>query len=840
MKNITLNEISLCTDASVKGPFNESLEVQGISIDTRTIREGNLFIALKGKRFDGHDFVKTAIEKGACAVVVSTPIDDDSITQICVHDTSEALLAIAGYYRKKLSTTIVGITGSAGKTTTKDMLFCILSSKFNVTSTFKNFNNAIGLPLSVLSINPDHRVAVLEVGISKPGEMSVLSSVLHPDISIITNIGSAHIGNFSSKDELMKEKLRITEGMDEDATLITNSDDEYLGCRDNIPFKNVLYAGCSNNKANTIHAENIVQEADGLYFDVIDGNMCERVFIPIFGIHNVQNAMLAILCALKLGVTISEAKTALLNFSGNDIRNDIYSFNGISVIKDYYNSNPESMQAELNALMAFPTKGKRIAIVGQMAELGCVSEREHFNLGQKCKAVCDICFFAGENYEQFREGFDSDKCYAFPDKESLCTSLEAFVKTGNLIRGDVVLIKGSRSLKMESVFEQLKSLMNTWCGSSFTKRPASSSRMYIDITAIKRNVSKIAEAVGPDVEVMPVIKANAYGCGVDTVSSVFKNSKIVAVANGREAVTVKNIYPQSDVMILYQPCISDIDAIVENNLIVGACSMEFLEMLNQKAAENSCTIRVHISIDSGSGRLGVYPADCTEFAQKMLTFTNLKVEGLYTHFCCADSAKPDDIAFTKSQIIAFQNGATSFEQVYGSVKYKHTSSSGGIFMHKEARFNMVRPGYIMYGYYPSKDLKKYVELTPALKLSSQIVYIKNVPQGAPISYGRTFVTSRDSKIATVAIGYSSGLHRTMSNSGFLVVNGQKAPIVGTICMDMMMIDITDIQGDVNIGDEVFVFDNVNVTLDDVAAACNTIGYEIISHIEEKVERIELI
>ncbi len=208
------------------------------------------------------------------------------------------------------------------------------------------------------------------------------------------------------------------------------------------------------------------------------------------------------------------------------------------------------------------------------------------------------------------------------------------------------------------------------------------------------------------------------------------------------------------------------------------------------------------------------------------------------HYVCADSPEPEDVQYTERQTKIFAAAIEDFEAVYGSVKFKHACSSAAIFTQKQAHYNMVRPGYMIYGYYPSDALKKAITLSPTLQLSTRIIQIKTVPPGTAISYGCTYITQRESVIATVAIGYADGLSRLMSNRGFFVVNGQRAPIVGRMCMDLSMLDITDIVGKVNVGDEVYVFDNINVTLDDVAAWSDTIGYEVLTRTEDSVERVE--
>lgn len=241
--------------------------------------------------------------------------------------------------------------------------------------------------------------------------------------------------------------------------------------------------------------------------------------------------------------------------------------------------------------------------------------------------------------------------------------------------------------------------------------------------------------------------------------------------------------------------------------------------------------KIHIEIGTGMGRTGISPKRIKEFLDESNKYPNIKIEGIYTHFSCSDT----DEEYTKKQIASFKEAVSVVQEEIKDLKYIHCCNSAGILNFKEAHFNLVRPGIILYGYYPNDNLKEKINLKPAVTLKSKISFLKEVEAGTSISYGRTFVTKRKSKIATVQLGYADGIRRCLSNKGEIIINNEKAPIVGTVCMDCFMVDVTDLK-EVKVGDEVFIWDNKNITVEDIAKIYGTINYEVISTISNRVVR----
>ncbi len=355
------------------------------------------------------------------------------------------------------------------------------------------------------------------------------------------------------------------------------------------------------------------------------------------------------------------------------------------------------------------------------------------------------------------------------------------------------------------------------------------SYLEVNLKNIEDNIKKIKEKVGTKVTVAPVIKADAYGLGAEHLVNIIENQdiKIVAVATIDEAISLRKAGLKTDIILLNELLPFEAKDVIENGLTVGLSSLEVAEEID-KLAHNK--VKVHIEIDTGMGRVGIKPEQSLEFIEKIRKLKNIETEGIYTHFSSADTNEE----YTIEQIEKFNKVLDEAAQRGYNFKYIHASASSGILNFPNARFNMVRPGIITYGYMPDKRMKNTLDLKPAAKLVSHIVFVKEVEKGTAISYGRTYITEEKRKIATVPLGYADGVRRGLSNKGRVYINGKYANIVGNVCMDNFMIDVTGIE--IKVGDTVYIWDNTNVTIEEIAEKCGTINYEILCGISKRVKR----
>lgn len=419
----------------------------GANNDTRKLQPGQLFVALVGER-DGHDFIPKALENGAAAVLC-THCDGD-YPAIVVEDTRIALGDIARGERKRIGMKVVGVTGSVGKSTTKEMIACVLSGSYRVGKTPVNHNNDIGMPMAVLSMAEDTEIAVLEMGMNHFREIAYLTSIALPEVAVIINIGTMHIEHLGSQEGILKAKLEILEGMKADGQVILNGDDALLKDVQHMTALNVTYFGAGNPE-NAVRGENVAYTEEGMRFTACWDDKKLPISLPVEGEHYIPDALAAIAVGLKLGVAPEEIQQRLAFFHNLAGRQEILNVNGYTIIKDCYNAGPESMAAALNVLGK--KSGRRIAVLGDMLELGDCAPAEHYRVGQSAAKNADILLAYGPNSGQvvsgaLSGGMRSENALAFTDRDQLIQALKRLAKPS-----DVLLFKGSHGMHMELALE---------------------------------------------------------------------------------------------------------------------------------------------------------------------------------------------------------------------------------------------------------------------------------------------------------------------------------------------------------------------------------------------------
>ena len=365
--------------------------------------------------------------------------------------------------------------------------------------------------------------------------------------------------------------------------------------------------------------------------------------------------------------------------------------------------------------------------------------------------------------------------------------------------------------------------------------------LEIKISDFIHNINEIKSKI-PNKNIIPVIKANGYGTGIAEYTGLNKilvdnDINIVAVAQSKEGVIIREKGVSTDILLLNEILLEEINNAVEYDLTVGVSELKTVKLLNECAKKNNKICKIHIKVDTGMGRVGIKPDNIEDFCKRVITLNNIVIDGIYTHLSCADSEMEDDIAYTNNQLNVFEKCVNILNDCDIYPKYIHANASAGIIKYNDERFNSIRPGIILYGYMPSKHISEInkLDLIPIAKLKSKIVFLKEAEEGAYIGYSRTFKLTKGSKIATICMGYADGLRRALSNKGEVIIKNKKAPIIGNICMDNFMVDVTDIPN-VEIGDEVLIWDNEKIILDEIAKKCDTINYEILCGISERVKR----
>ena len=446
---LSLNEIIEATSGKVivegKSNFNN------VCIDTRKIQKDNIYVAIKGERFDGNKFVIDAFLKGASVAIVDEVLFDvkeykENCTVIKVDNSEKALLDLAKFYRKKLGLKVVGVTGSCGKTSTKDLIAAFLSKKYKVFKTKGNFNNQIGLPLMILELDSSYEVAVLEMGMSDLGEIDVLANCARPDIAVITNIGLSHIENLKTQENILKAKSEIFNYFGEENTLILNGEDINLLKIKNKCFE-ILRIGY--NHEYDVNAFNIILKEDNTTFSIKDKSH-EYIFnIPMAGKHNILNSMLAIAVAKKLGVSFEEMQEGIKNLEATSMRLQVIKKDKITIINDCYNASPDSMKSSIDVLNAYKNR-RKVAILGTMNELGDEARNAHTEVGCYANEKVELLVAIGDYKDCFKKEFKGN-LVAFSNKEEFINDLKNIVK-----ENDVILVKASRGMKFEEIVKSLE------------------------------------------------------------------------------------------------------------------------------------------------------------------------------------------------------------------------------------------------------------------------------------------------------------------------------------------------------------------------------------------------
>ena len=451
MNFLTLSQIAQFAGGSLSAG-DARVVIKKVSTDSRTLKPGELFVALRGENFDGHNFIESAAKAGATGAIVESTWNrkiSNNFALIQTKDTLQAYQQLAANYRKSLALKVVAITGSNGKTSTKDFTAAVLARRFRVTKTEGNFNNHVGLPRTILEATSRDEIGVWEIGMNHPGEIAALAKLAAPDVAIITNIGVAHIEFMGSREKIAEEKGALAEAVSTQGTVILNADDPFTGSVASRARGKLILAGST---AGNIRAGEISQSGTGTDFTILEGAHRCRAQLPVPGLHMVQNALLAVAAGRAFGLSLEDCAAGLIAAPLTKARLQIKDVGGVQFLDDSYNANPDSMKAALHTLVELDADGKRIAVLGEMRELGEESERGHREVGETAAALkIDQLIAIGDAATAIADGAR----HAGLRKTTVVNSTS---EAADLLReiaapGDLILIKGSRASRTEEVIE---------------------------------------------------------------------------------------------------------------------------------------------------------------------------------------------------------------------------------------------------------------------------------------------------------------------------------------------------------------------------------------------------
>lgn len=821
--------IEIIKPTRVKGP--SSGPISGISIDTRKpMGDNHIFWSIKGPHFNGADFALDALNAGVRAAVVSRQdlFEKElpkNTTLIEIPETLDALQKLAAFHRRQFDIPVIGITGSNGKTLVKEMLASILCLDRKTYRSPLSYNTQIGAALALLGIRPEHEIAIIEAGISLPGEMDRLERMIKPDHGILTLISKAHIGGLGSLENTLEQKIKLFKNLKQDSFLVLNADDSLsMSYSARTTAKVVTFGFSENADIRAMEPSPLPEKGHYFKMNILDRQM--DISLPVAGHFNIVNALAAAAAAKILGAPLANIKRGLEEFRPSPMRLEIHTtVTGITLINDTYNSDPASVKGAIDVLTKVGEGRRKIAILSEMLDLGLHSREEHVAAGKDvARAGIDHLITVGENAELIgraasTEGMNVRNIAHARTYSEAASELEKIMN-----RGDVVLFKGSRWFRLERLARDLVGSIGP-------------TRLLVNLDAIAANIKKIRAIVGDTVEIMSVVKSFGYGNDSIRTSKVALENGVtyLAVAFPDEGATLRENRIDAPILV-FNVLPEEADKIIRYKLNCAIPSVELAEALNF-AARGRPKIPVHLKIDTGMGRSGVWHDEALPFIQKVFEMENLCVEGIMTHFSSADDPESDN--YTIAQIGAFNHVLEQATKLGYCFRYIHAANTSALVRFPETRYNMVRPGLAIYGMYPSMSVSNLIDLERVITFSTKIAQIKYHPAGRCISYNRRFVTCRDSRIATLHVGYNDGYPRFQSNRGESLVRGKRAPVVGTVCMDTLMIDVTHIP-EASVGDEVVLIGRQGeeeILPDEIAANGGTINYEIVCKISPRVTRI---
>jgi alanine racemase/UDP-N-acetylmuramoyl-tripeptide--D-alanyl-D-alanine ligase len=819
--------------AEAGGDTTSPAYIDQVAIDSRRIDSSQaLFVPLLGENFDGHQFVSHAADLGSrYALVQKDWIPSKLLGNLIllrVKDPLEAFQSIAQTYRRQLKTQVIAIIGSYGKTMVKDLLQAMVAGTKSVAASPESFNSQIGAALSLFTIRQEHEVALIEAGISKQHEMDRLAAMIEPDAVIVTHIGKKHLATLGNIQTTAAEMFKLVAVIPKEKwALLPNAPI----VQPHLSQLSAVINFWNEEAAHLPHATTVANEHGS--------HMPYRLQFPDgssytsktgFGFYYFLDLInITAKAAWLIGVSSEAIQAALAKYTAEPMRTEIWNSSlGTTFINDTYCSDPQSIDRSLKSFEQIAQVGKKIFVFGGMRGQRHHEKAEYRHIGRSIST---------HKIERLLLVGDHDFSSLINEVSTLSpeTSIEHHPKYHDAITemrpwiqpNDVVLIKGERKESLDRLMEVFN---DSIC----------SNQCVINFAAIQANIMTIRNKLAPRTRVMAVVKALAYGtndirigqfletCGVD----------ILGVSYVEEGVALKRAGISQSIFIV-NAATYEAAKVVKWGLEVGVSEISLITALAQEASQRGKIIKVHLHVDTGMNRFGCRPEEALELAQFILAQPSLKLEGIMTHFACADC--PADDEFTLSQARKFEEVIDLLKKHEIDIPWAHAANSSAVMRFDFPQFNMVRIGLAIYGLYSSEAAKNAMELRLALSLISHVVGINLCKAGETISYGRSYVVAREAqRIAVLPIGYFDGLHRNYSGKASVIIRGKHAPMVGKICMDFMMVDITDIPN-AEIGDSVLIFGEDEyghyLSPEELATSGDSIVHELVTCLGPRIQRI---
>lgn len=809
----TLEQIADIVQLKLGGKGNS--EIRHFLTDSRNLQspEDTLFVALKTARNNGHNYIPLLIEAGVRTFLIKeNEVDisvyrDNGLSFLISPDPLKTIQQLAAYHRQRYNIPIIGITGSNGKTVVKEWLYQLLKNEYAICRSPKSFNSQIGVPLSVLNLNESHTLGIFEAGISKPGEMDLLASIIRPTIGVFTSIGSAHDEGFENTDQKISEKLKLLLGSEK---VIINGIQK-SAVKDSVSSRAIFISEYPD-------ADYKINSSDRK-IELKSSSKSFNFETPFTDAASVLNASTCALLMVELGYKEELIRQRMSVLQSVALRLEIKKgINQSFVINDYYNSDLDSLKIALNYLKQQSRGNKRVVVISDIEQSGIPPQTLYRHVAElfalnKIDSIIGI----GKEISAHKPLFKADSLF-FEDTASFNSR---FKLIDYRFSNASILLKGARSFGFENISKllQLKSHDTVF---------------EVNLNKLTDNVNYYRSIVSQEVKLMCMVKAMGYGSGSSEVARTLQHMGVnyLAVAYADEGVELRESGITLPIMVM-SPEEEAFEDMIHHNLEPEIYSFKVLNAFVKKLDAHGVTeaYPVHLKIDTGMHRLGFEEKDLKSLLLQIKDLPQLKIKSVFSHLSGSDN--PDLDSFTEQQINFFENIATCIEKELGYTMIKHICNSSAITRFKKAHYDMVRLGIGMYGIGVNKQEQVKLENVGILKTT--ISQIKQITAGETVGYNRSGKIEKPTTIATIPIGYADGFSRLLGNGRHGVyINNTFCKTVANVCMDMCMIDVTGIKCEE--GDEVIVFKNVE-QINALATALNSIPYEVLTNVSARVKRI---
>ena len=824
MLSYTISEIAAIVNGSLSNNNNDDYPIRHLLIDSRKVTSADnaLFFCLVTKKNNGHKYISELYEKGIRYFMVSSlPESLDNYLDanfILVSDTLVALQTLATHHRRRFNIPVIGITGSNGKTIIKEWLFQLLSPDKNIVRSPKSYNSKVGVPLSVWQMQPEHELAIFEAGISEPEEMKALQPIISPTIGIFTNIGTAHDKNFLDIRQKIGEKLNLFTRIE---TLIYCSDIYDIQERiikSGIQPKKCFFTWGYKHKAD-LNIKSIEKKHNHCIISAVYKSDNVEVQIPFTDDASIENAIHCWALMLYLDYSHDTIAARLSLLTPVAMRLELKAgINNCSVINDSYSSDLNSLNIALDFMCQQKQHNKKTVILSDILQSSLTDNELYSEIANLLvsKGVTRIIGI-GPSISKNEKLFPMEKSF-FVDTDAFLAKVP-----GSAFHNETILIKGARIYAFEQISRMLQ-------------QKSHETLLEINLNALIYNLNFYQNKLKKGTKVMAMVKALSYGSGGYEIANVlqYHNIDYLAVAYADEGIELRKAKITTPIMVM-NPEEESFDLMKKFNLEPEIYNFRTLRLLIESItayeSKEPYKIPVHIKIDTGMHRLGFLPDEIDELIAVLKQNDTIIVRSVFTHLVASENNNEDE--FSRQQISTLEKVCAQMKEEIKNPFMMHVLNSAGISRFPEAQFDMVRLGIGLYGISFSEEEQQHLQNVSSL--SSIISQIKTISAPDTVGYGRRYSASGEARIATIPIGYADGLNRRLGNgNGFMIVNRKKAPIIGSVCMDMCMLDITGIEA--KEGDIVYVFDDA-ATIKEIAERLSTIPYEILTSVSSRVKRV---